>query len=355
MVDKVFRVAVISTGGVGSIAVPAVARRDDFDLVGVWVHSPAKVGVDAGELVGMGPIGLPATGDLDEIISLAPDCAVYTATSDELDAAAVRDYVRLLEAGINVVTTNTPGMMYPDGWIPELVDQVRTAAIKGGATAYTSGIEPGFAGDQLVVVLSTLSKTIRSARAQEIFDYSDYPNTHMMFDVMGFGKPMDYTPILAYDGVQQFVWGPPIRLVAHALGITLDEIAESFERESTPRELTVAAGVIPAGTCGAIRTETMGMVDGKAVIIIEHVNRMAPDIAPQWPTAPNGTYRILIDGEPSMTCDLQLGTPETASVDGMVATAMRVVNAIPYVVEASPGIATSLDMPLTAPRYPLES
>ena len=211
MSDKVLRVAVISTGGVGSIAVPAVARRSDFDLVGVWVHSPDKVGVDAGELVGMGPIGLAATGDLDEIIALAPDCAVYTATSDELDAAAVRDYVRLLEAGINVVTTNTPGMMFPDGWIPEFVDQVRAAALKGGVTAYTSGIEPGFAGDQLVVVLTTLSKTIRSVRAQEIFDYSDYPNTHMMFDVMGFGKPLDYTPILAFDGVQQFAWGPPIR------------------------------------------------------------------------------------------------------------------------------------------------
>lgn len=202
MNDKIFRLAVISTGGVGSIAVPAVARRSDFDLVGAWVHSPDKVCVDA-----------------------------------------VRDYVRLLEAGINVVTTNTPGMMYPDGWIPEFVDQVRAAAIKGGVTAYTSGIEPGFAGDQLVVVLTTLSKTIRSVRAQEIFGYSDYPNTHMMFDVMGFGRPMDYTPILAFDGVQQFAWGPPIRLVAHALGSTLDEIAESFEREVRPRELTVAAGV----------------------------------------------------------------------------------------------------------------
>ena len=357
MTDKPLRVAVISTGGVGSIAIRAVARRANYELVGVWVYSPDKVGADAGELVGAGPLGVRTTGDLDEIIALAPDCAVYTATGPEMDAAAVRDYVRLLEAGINVVTTNTPGMMFPDNWIPDLVEKVRAGATAGKATIYTSGIEPGFAGDQLAVVLTTLSNTIRSIRAQEIFDYSDYPNTYFMVDVMGFGKPLDFTPLLALDGAQQLAWGPPIGLVARALDITLDEVIERYERVVTPRELVVACGVIPAGTCGAVRAETMGMVDGEPVIVIEHVNRMAPDLAPEWASAPNGTYQLVIDGEPNITCDLRLGaadTPAAANAAGMEATAMRVVNAIPYVVDAPPGIATSLDLPLTAPRNALE-
>lgn len=165
MVDQILRVAVISTGGVGSIALRAINRRAHLDLVGVWVHSPEKAGRDAGEVVGVGPIGVTTTADLDDIIKLKPDCVVYAAMSDEMDAAAVRDYLRILRAGINVVTTNTPGMMFPDRWIPNLADQVRAAALAGGATIYTSGIEPGFAGDQFAVILSTLSNTIRSARS----------------------------------------------------------------------------------------------------------------------------------------------------------------------------------------------
>jgi hypothetical protein len=35
----------------------------------------------------------------------------------------------------------------------------------------------------------------------------------------------------------------------------------------------------------------------------------------------------------------------------MTATAMRVVNAVPYVVEAAPGLLSSLDLPSTLPRH----
>ncbi len=356
MDDKVLRVAIISTGGVGSLALRAINRRSNYDLVGVWVHSPEKTGRDAGELVGLGRIGVTTTADLDSIIALKPDCVMYTATSDEMDTAAVRDYVRFLEAGINVVTTNTPGMIFPDRWIPQLADQVRAAALAGGVTIYTSGIEPGFAGDQFAVLLSTLSNTIRSIRAQEIFDYSAYPNKYLMFDAMGFGHPLDFTPLLELEGAQQFAWGPPIGLVARALGVTLDEVTERYERVITPRDLEVACGTIPAGTCGAVRAETNGVVDGHPVITIEHINRMAPDLAPEWATAPHGTYRIVIEGEPHIECDLRLGTEATAASandNAMEATAMRVVNAIPYVVDASAGIATSLDLPITAPRNAL--
>lgn len=357
MTDSPVRVAVISTGGVGSLALRGISRRAHLDLVGVWVHSPEKVGRDAGELVGLGSIGVTTTGALEDIIDMQPDCVLYAATSDEMDAAAVRDYVRFLEASINVVTTNTPGMMFPDRWIPELAEKVRAAALLGGVTIYTSGIEPGFAGDQFAVLLTTLSNSIRSIRAQEIFDYSAYPNKYLMFDVMGFGHPLDFTPLLELEGAQRFAWGPPIGLVARALGVELDEVTERYERVLTQRDLHVACGTIPAGTCGAVRAETTGVVNGHPVITIEHINRMAPDLAPEWATAPNGTYRLIIEGEPHIQCDLRLGAEDTASSandNAMEATAMRVVNAIPYVVDAAPGIATSLDLPITAPRNALD-
>jgi hypothetical protein len=193
---------------------------------------------------------------------------------------------------------------------------------------------------------------VRSVRAQEIFLYDRYPVTVSMFDVFGFGRPLSYTPILSLDGVQSGTWGAVVRMVAHGLGVELDDVREVYEREVTPRRLEVASGVIEEGTVGAVRMETVGVVGGRDAIVVEHVNRMAADLAPHWPTAEqDGTYRVVVDGDPSMRCDLVIGaSPDTASAEGMVATTMRLVNAVPAVHAAPPGLVSSLDLPLTLPR-----
>jgi hypothetical protein len=350
------RVAVWGTGGVGAIAVGAVARRPDLDLVGVWVHSPDKVGVDVGTLARIGEVGLAATNDADALIALRPDCVVYAASGPELDAVAVPDYERMLDAGINVVTVTTPALVYPPAYAERPRTRLEAAAERGGASLYASGIEPGFAADQFPLTLLTMSRTIRSVRTVELFQYDGYPVEFAMRDVFGFGQPMDHTPSMGLPGVQAGTWGPPVRLVADALGVELDEIRETYERVPTPRRLDVACGVIEAGTVGAVRFETIGVVDGRDAVVIEHVNRMAPDLAPDWPTARrDGTYRIEIDGEPSFTCELNVGAPEDFHDQGMIATTMRLVNAVPAVCEAAPGLVSSSDLPLTLPRHAFDA
>jgi hypothetical protein len=354
MTDAPTRVVVWATGWTGTLAVRAIHRRPDLELVGVWVHSPDKVGRDAGELADVGPLGIEATHDTEALLDLAPDCVCYTASGPDRDAVAVPDYVAMLERGINVVTVSSPGLVFPAGFDAPVRDRLADAAARGGASLYASGIEPGFAGDQLVLTLATMSESITSIRTQELFRYDEYPVTFMMFDVFGFGKPMDYVPLMSYEGAQLTTWGPPVRMVAHALGVELDGIRETYERRVTDRTLEVAAGVIEAGTVGAIRMETIGVVDDRDAIVIEHVNRMADDVAPDWPKADrDGTYRIVVDGNPGMQCELTVGTPQTASAEGMVATTSRIVNAIPHVVDAPPGLVSSLDLPLTLPRHAL--
>jgi hypothetical protein len=347
-----YRVVGWSTGGVGRLAIRAIARRPDLELVGVWVHSAEKDGVDAGTLAGIAPVGVAATTDADALLALGPDCVCYSASGEAMDAAAVPDMARMLEAGINVVTVSTPGLVHPAGYQAEWRAQLEAAAAKGDATLYASGIEPGFAGDQLPLTLMTMSDTVRSVRIQEIFRYDGYPVTFVMFDVFGFGKPMEYQAIMSMPGVQSGSWGPPVRMIADRLGVELDEIRETYEKVVTPRTLEVAAGTIEAGTVGAVRFETIGVVNGRDAIVIEHVNRMAGDLAPEWPTASrDGTYRIAVEGNPDLTCELTVGQPATASDDGMVATTMRLVNAIPYVCDAPAGLTSSLELPLTTPKY----
>jgi hypothetical protein len=363
MADAVQRVAVWSTGGIGSIAVRAVAANPGMELVGVWVHSPDKAGRDAGEIVGIDPVGVTATNDADALIALRPDCVVYAASGPERDAAAVPDYVRLLEAGINVVTTTVNRLIYPPTFEPDIWrEQLTQAAVTGGVSLYASGIEPGFAADHLVLMLATQSKSITKIHAGEIALYDDYPVVETMRDAMGFGQPLDYTPMLAYPGTIAFQWGPGLRLIAHGLGLKIDEIREKFDRVATDRDLQVAFGTAEAGTCGALRTQAIAVVDGREMITIEHVNRLAPDLGLEWgDRVESPVYQIRIEGEPDIACDMTAslrdpqaaGSSMDAGAGAMVSTAMRVVNAIPYVVEAKPGLLSALDMPLTLPRHVL--
>ena len=349
------RVVVWSTGGVGAVAIDAISRRPDLELVGVWVHSPEKVGKDAGELAGIEPLGVAATHDADELIALAPDCVVYAASGPERDGAAVPDYLRLLQAGINVVSTSSTSLVYPPSYFaPDWREQLEVAAKSGGASFYASGIFPGFASDQLALLMTTQSKNIRCITASEIALNDHYPVADVMMDGMGFGRPMDFEPMLSQPGFIEMAWKAPIHLIASGLGVEVERVNGSLDRQLADRDIDVAFGTIKAGTCGAVRTRAAGVANGREAIVIEHVIRMARDVAPDWPTSDcDATYRVDIDGDPDIHCVLTLGEAEGhgAGRAAMASTAMRVVNAIPYVVGARPGLLSSLDIPMTLPRH----
>lgn len=350
------RVVQWSTGGVGRIAVRVLAQRPDLELVGVWVHDPDKVGRDAGELAGIDAIGVDATDDRDALLALRPDCICYAASGESRPRQCIDDLCEMLAAGIHVVTTSVPGLVHPPAFDAEAVARLEKACREGGASLYASGIEPGFAGDALVLALSTMSHRIDSVRTQEIFSYADYPVAFTMFEVFGFGKDPDHRCIMEMPGIQQASWGPPVRMVADHLGARLDGIRETYEKRTSDRRIEVASGVIEPGTVAAVRFETIGVVAGRDAIVIEHVNRVAPDVAPDWPSAErDGTYRILVEGDPSFACELTLGTPSSFTQQGMIATTMRIVNAIPYVCAAPPGLLSSMDLPPLLPRHAFDT
>src|SRR6201995_5724820 len=225
------RVVVWATGGIGSIAIDTMSRRPNLDLVGVWVPSDDKVGKDAGELAGGEPIGLAATSDADAVIALKPDCVIYAASGPERDALAIPDYVRLLEAGINVVTTSTTRLVNPHAYEPaEWRDQLVAAAKQGQVSLYASGIEPGFAADYLPLVLSTQSSSIDKIHSWEIGLYDDYGVPDIMSDALGFGRLPDYEPWISFPGAIAGEWQGQIRLVGDALGVEFQDVLKNCGR-----------------------------------------------------------------------------------------------------------------------------
>ena len=156
-----------------------------------------RSGRDAGELAGLDPIGIVATNDADALIALEPDCVVYAASGPERDAGAVPDYVKLLDAGINVVSTTSTSLIYPPTYYsPDWRAQLEAAAEAGGASFYGSGIFPGFGSDQLALLLATQSKKITCIKATEIALNDHYPVADIMMNGLGFGHPLDFEPMM---------------------------------------------------------------------------------------------------------------------------------------------------------------
>jgi len=134
--------------------------------------------------------------------------------------------------------------------------------------------------------------------------------------------------------------------------VELDSVDEWYEREPATHTFEVDSGTIEEGTAAALHFELRGMRGGRAVIVLEHVTRLHDDLAPHWPQpAGHGCYRVTITGEPNYTLDLQLlGSDGDHNTAGLKATAMRLINAIPDVVEAPPGLVTALDLPQVSGR-----
>jgi 4-hydroxy-tetrahydrodipicolinate reductase len=348
------RVVQWSTGNVGRHAIAGIDARPELALVGVWVSDPAKVGKDAGQLAGLGRnLGVVATNDADALLALKPDCIVHTAMADNRLPDAIADLQRFLQAGVNVVSSGPVFLQYPDGVVPaEITDPIRKAAADGGVSLWVNGVDPGFANDWLPLALTGVCERIDEVRCFEVLDYSTYDNPTVLFDVMGFGKPIDDVPMLLMPGVLSLAWGSVVRQLAAGLGVELDELRETVVRLPAPETFDIASGTIEEGTAAALRFEVLGMAHGRPVCVLEHITRLRADLGPAWPQpAGQGCYRVQVTGEPNYTLDLQLlGTDGDHNTAGLKATAMRLVNAVEAVVAAPPGLLTALDLPLVTGR-----
>jgi 4-hydroxy-tetrahydrodipicolinate reductase len=347
--SRTYRVVAWSTGNVGRHAIAGIDARPDLELVGVWVSNPEKVGTDAGELAGLGrTLGVAATDDVDAVLALKPDVVVHTAMADDRLFEALEDLQRILRTEANVVSSGPVFLQYPYGVVDEgMITPVQEAALAGGASLFVNGVDPGFANDALPLVLSGVSERIEEVRVAEILNYATYNQPMVIFDIMGFGRPIDDVPMILQPGVMTMAWGSVVRQLAAGLDVELDSLEEWYERLPADETFEVDSGTIEKGTAAALHFELRGIKDGRAVIVLEHVTRLHDDLAPEWPQpAGQGCYRVVITGEPNYTLDLQLmGTDGDHNTGGLKATAMRLVNAIPAVVEGHPGLLTALDLP----------
>jgi 2,4-diaminopentanoate dehydrogenase len=353
-----YRVVQVGVGNVGRHVLPRIVQSPELELVGVGVRSPEKDGVDAGTLVGIDPVGVAATTSVDELMALKPDCVCFMAGDTThgvgRSASGLIDQIsRYLRSGANVVTTTMSGYVYPPA-IPEgYRARLEDACAAGHASYLTVGIDPGFFSDALPLLLSGFSGSITAISVQEALNYDTYFVDDALFGKLGFGRTPDQEREQYVPGRYARAWASVPQMIADGLGVKLDAIVDSRDVWYTPVPLKNDMWRIDAGTVAAIRFGVSGVVDDERVFTLDHVTRLSPNAAPEWPQPPgHGGYRIVVDGVPSFTVEVALDEPGgDANIAALMATGLRAVNAIPLVCEAGPGVRSFLDLPPLLGRH----
>jgi hypothetical protein len=347
-----YRVVVWGPGNVGRPAIHGVVAHPDLELAGVIVHSEEKAGRDAGELAGIGPVGVAATRDAEALLATRPDALVYAVNSDFRPAEAIEECCAALAAGVNVVSAGMYGLLHPASADPGLRERFEAACREGASTFFTSGIDPGFAIDLIPLVLSGVCQQIRRITVREVFDYTQYDQPDAVRNLVGLGMPMDRTPPMLLPVALEGVWGGALRGLGEALGVEVSEIRTVVEKHALERTVTNRMGRFEAGSLGAFRFEVQGIVDGAPKLVVEHVTRITDDTAPQWPKAARqGHHQVRIEGSPDLVVTLEAEDAEGNHAGGGNATAAgRIVNAIALICEAPPGLLSGAALPLVTGR-----
>ncbi len=339
------RVIQWTTGNVGRRALRAILGRPELELVGVYAHSPDKVGHDAAELCGLERgSGVRATSDVGALLGLKPDACSYNPLWPNVD-----DLCRLLDAGVNVCSTAA----FITGGRLAAADRKRlhAAALRGRATLFGSGVNPGFA-NLFALVSSQICERVEQVRVLESADASAYASKETQEDV-GFAQPIDAPGLLERTRRASEVFAEAVALMGDTLGAELDEIA--FDADYAPATADNELGfmTIPRGTVAAIDGRWRGRVRGRDLIVLRFQWIMGKHVEP--PFKLRHGYFVEIDGVPCVRSQFQIfpsrdwNEPSFMGL-GMIITAMPAVNAIPAVVAAPPGIATHATLPLVAAR-----
>jgi 2,4-diaminopentanoate dehydrogenase len=337
--DKVYRVVQWATGRIGAAALRGLIRSSQFDVVGVYVHSAGKDGKDAGEICGLGPIGVLATSDPAKIIALEPDCIVAVP-----EGANVDDMCRFLAAGINIVTSRVD-YLDPYSMDQQVRARIETACALGGATIHASGCSPGFSSEALPLVLTSMS---RSMDCLTIDEYADIPASCpdvQVTDVMGFGRK----PGREFDaGLLDHIghgFRQSLNVLARALGIEIDKTVVEGETANARQRFLLPGGTpIEAGTVAAQRITVTAMRGTEPVLRFRLNWHCTLDLDTNWEMRRTG-WKIRIDGETPLDAEISFPiSPERWSPAMAELTANRVINAVPFVCEAPAGIATTIDL-----------
>jgi 2,4-diaminopentanoate dehydrogenase len=323
------RVLLYGLGPIGSAVARQVTGRAGFRLVGGVDIDPAKAGRDVGEIVGLGrPLKMLVTPDGPLALRRTKPDVVALCIGSSIDAVAPQ-IEGILNARVPVVAT-TEELAYPVRRHLRIARKIDALAQRAKVAVLGTGINPGFVMDALPIVLTAACCEIESIVVQRVQDARARRLAFQQKIGCGLTRAQ-FEKQVARGAVRHVGLSESISMIADAMGWRLDRVTEEVKPKIAAE--TVASDLLavdPGYVCGLIQ-EGVGYRGGQALIRLHFEAYLG---------AADSYDSVVIEGVPRITMTIPGG------LNGDVATAAIVVNSLPKVLAAAPGLRTMRDLPI---------
>jgi len=322
------RVLQVGLGPIGVAVARQILARRGYELVGGVDLDPAKAGRDLGEVCGLAePLGMEVRSDLGEALATLAPAAAVLCTSSSLERMAPT-VEACLEGGA-AVASSTEELAYPWREQPEMSRRLDQAAKRAGKAILATGVNPGFAMDAHPLNLTAVCQRVDSINVRRVQD-AGLRRVPFQLKIGAGLTAAEFERKAAAGDVRHVGLAESIGMLADAMGWPLDTITDEIEPVIADDPVASEQVEVAAGHVAGVRQIGTGSQQGKIRVRLEFVARIG---------APESFDEVNVEGDPSLHSRIEGGIP------GDVATASMVVNAIPRVIAARPGLLTMKDLP----------
>ena len=323
------RVLHFGLGPIGVGVVKQVAERKGFKIVGAVDIDPAKVGRDLGEVARLDrTLRIKVSDNARNAIKSAKPDVVVLCTSSSLKR--VLDQMEtIIKLKVPIVST-TEELAYPTKANMRYARAIHQIAKKAKVAVLGTGVNPGFVMDALPIMLTGVCERVEAIRVERI---QDARIRRLPFQQkIGAGLTREQFQRKVDDGsVRHVGLTESVSMIAEALGWKVDKITDEIHpRIATETVASEFLAVDPGYVCGIVQ-DGVGYRDGKAIITLHMEAYLG---------APESYDSVDVTGSPALKMKIAGG------VHGDIATASIVVNSLPKILEATPGLHTMRDMAL---------
>ena len=330
------KVAIWGFGAMGSGIAKVLLRKKGVDIVGVCDIHPERVNRSIYDILGVEKNGRPDVVVCSEIEKVVHDanCDICVLATDSFTRKAFDKIKYVVGQKVNVIST-AEEMSYPKAQEPELAAEIDRLAKANGVSVLGTGINPGLMMDLLAICLTGCMTDVESVTCRRVNSLSPFGPAVM--EEQGVGLTVDAFNQGVADGTLagHVGFAESVGMIAEALGWKVDKFEQQMKPIVTSVDRKSPYGFAAAGDVAGVNMTGQGYVDGEVKIDMIHPQQIEPEMEGTH----TGDY-IVLKGTPEVNMAIK---PE---VDGGIGTIAMVVNMIPHVINARPGLKTILDLPV---------
>ncbi|MDR1249204.1 MAG: dihydrodipicolinate reductase [Treponema sp.] len=328
------KVIIWGLGAMGSGAAEMLLEKKGVDIVGV-VGREGKQGKSMYDFLSV------KRGDRPDVIIGSPEEVIREKSADVVllctDSFTRKAFDRLkfiMEKKINCVTS-AEEMAYPAAQEPELAKELDRIAKANGVSVLGTGINPGLIMDLLAILWTGCCRDVEHISARRVNSLSPFGPAVMEEQGIGltaeeFSDGVKTGKLSGHVGFHE-----SIRMIADAIGWKVEDVKQSMDPIITQVDRKSPYGFAKAGNVAGCSMKGSGYVDGRIKIDMDHPQQIEPELA----GVQTGDY-VIIKGTPNVN---MVNSPE---IPGGIGTIAMLVNMIPQIINARPGLQTMITLPV---------